>query len=409
MFRFLKIPTGQWFMDLASEINRLRDDTPTCHDLIHFNNAGFSLSPSKVVESVIEHLLLEQEAGGYEAAELAASKIDNFYLALSRMLNCQPAEIAFIENATRAWDMAFYAIPFQKGDQVITGQAEYASNYLAMLHVQKRLEIDIIVIPNDENGTICLERLQQNISEKCRLIALTHIASQVGTVQPAEEVGKIARQHGIIYLLDACQSAGQVPLDVQKLRCDLLTGTGRKYLRGPRGTGFMYASAEILERLEPPFIDIHSAHWIDENQYRFRDDAKRFENWECNVAGKIGLGVAADYACELGLENINMRIRQLARQLIVKLTEIPEVSVHERLDNLSGIVTFSKADEDAPSLQRRLRAAAINTSVSKKGNALLDTTRRGVSDVNRASLHYYNTEAEIDCLVAEIVRGQAAK
>ena len=169
----------------------------------------------------------------------------------------------------------------------------------------------------------------------------------------------------------------------------------------------MYASAEILERLEPPFVDIHSAHWIDENQYRFRDDAKRFENWECNVAGKIGLGVAADYACELGLESINMRIRQLARQLIVKLTEIPAVSVHERLDNVSGIVTFSKADEDAPTLQRRLRASAINTSVSKKGNALLDTTRRGVSDVNRASLHYYNTEAEIDRLVAEIVRGPA--
>jgi cysteine desulfurase/selenocysteine lyase len=402
-----RVQPDQILMNLDNEINRLRDDTPGCRDLVHFNNAGFSLSPSVVVESVIAHLRLEQQAGGYEAAELAAGKVDNFYRALSRMLNCQPKEIAYVENATRAWDMVFYAIPFQKGDQVITGQAEYASNYLAMLQLQKRLGIDIVVVPNCEAGTICLDTLTQSLTEKCKLIALTHIPSQVGTVQPAEEVGKIAKVHGILYLLDACQSAGQVPLDTQKLQCDLLTGTGRKYMRGPRGTGFLYASNDVLERLEPPFIDLHSAQWIDENSYRFRDDARRFENWESFVAGKIGLGVAADYACELGLENIRNRIQQLATLLVSKLTEIPAVTVHERQDNLSGIVTFSKVDEDAAALQRRLRDAAINTSVSKRGNAVLDAKRRGVGDVNRASLHYYNTEAEIDRFVDEIVRSQA--
>jgi selenocysteine lyase/cysteine desulfurase len=374
---------------------------------VHFNNAGFSLSPSVVVESVIGHLHLEQQAGGYEAAELAAGKIDNFYRAFARMLNCQPEEIAYIENATRAWDMAFYAIPFQKGDQVITGQAEYASNYLAMLQLQKRLGIDIVVIPDCAAGTICLDTLTQSLTEKCKLIALTHIPSQIGTVQPAEEVGKIAREFGILYLLDACQSAGQVPLDTQKLQCDLLTGTGRKYMRGPRGTGFLYARNQVTAQLEPPFIDLHSAQWIDENSYRFRDDARRFENWESFVAGKIGLGVAADYACELGLENIRGRIRQLASTLVSRLRDISAVSVHERDDNLSGIVTFSKADEEAAALQRRLRNAAINTSVSKSGNAVLDAKQRGVGDVNRASLHYYNTEAEIDRLVAEIAGSQA--
>jgi len=391
-------------MSLDKDINRLRGETPGCQQLIHFNNAGFSLSPAAVVENVIAHLQLEQKLGGYEAAEQAAQKTDNFYRAFARMLNCQPEEVAYIENATRAWDMAFYAIPFKPGDQVITGQTEYASNYLAMLQLQKRLGIEIVVIPDSEAGTICLDALRQNISAKSKLIALTHIPSQIGTVQPAEEVGEIARAHGLLYLLDACQSAGQVPLDTQKLQCDLLTGTGRKYLRGPRGTGFLFVNKDILDQLEPPFIDLHSAQWVDENHYQFRNDAKRFENWECFVAGKIGLGVAVDYACDLGLQNIRNRVQQLASLLVKGLGEVPEITLHEQPGNLSGILTFSKADEDAVSLQKRLRNAAINTSVSKRANAVLDAKRRGVDDVNRASLHYYNTEQEIEKFIAELSR-----
>ena len=389
-------------MKLDNKIKKLRDDTPGCQQLIHFNNAGFSLSTSAVTESVIEHLQLEQQLGGYEAAEQAGGKIDNFYQSFARMLNCRPEEIAYIENATRAWDMAFYAIAFQPGDQVITGQAEYASNYLAMLQLQKRFGIELVVIPNCEIGTICLDTLRQKINAKSKLIALTHIPSQIGTVQPAEEVGRIAKENEILYLLDACQSAGQVPLDTQKLQCDLLTGTGRKYLRGPRGTGFLFAKQDILQQLEPPFIDLHSAQWTDEDNYRIRDDAKRFENWECFVAGKIGLGIAVDYACDLGLQNIRNRIEHLAKMMVAKLEELPDITVHEQPDNLSGIITFNNADEDAAALQRRLRNSAINTSVSKRANAMLDAGRRGVEDVNRASLHYYNTEAEIDKFVSEL-------
>ncbi|MEZ5491464.1 MAG: aminotransferase class V-fold PLP-dependent enzyme [Gammaproteobacteria bacterium] len=390
-------------MELDNKINQLRSETPGCKALIHFNNAGCSFASAAVTDSVIGHLQLEQLAGGYEAANQASAQIDNFYHAFARLLNCKANEIAFIENATRAWDMAFYAVPFQPGDQVITGQAEYASNYLAMLQLQKRKGIELVVVPNDASGTLCLDTLRKRINQKTRLIALTQIPSQVGTVQPAEAVGNIAREHGLLYLLDACQSAGQIPLDVQALHCDLLTGTGRKYLRGPRGTGFLYVGNSVLDKLEPPFIDLHSAHWVDAHSYRFRDDAKRFENWECFVAGKIGLGVAADYACEVGLDGIRKRIGELAGSLVDRLAEVPGVTVHEQRDNLSGIVTFSKADEDATQLHQRLRAAGINTSIAKQANALLDAAARHVGDVNRASLHYFNTGDEIERFI-EILR-----
>jgi len=386
-------------MELDSQIERLRAETPGCGTLAHFNNAGCALTPQPVMAGLVGHLNLEQEAGGYEAADLAAGRIDNFYRAFASLLNCRSDEIAFVENATRAWDMVFYAIPFQPGDRVITGQAEYASNYLAMLQLQQRRGITIDIIPDNASGTLCLDTLKNRISPRTRLIAITHIASQVGTVQPAAQVGEIARDNDILFLLDACQSAGQLPLDTQTLHCDLLTGTGRKYLRGPRGTGFLYVNQDVLHRLEPPFIDLHSAHWIDRESYRFRPDARRFENWECFVAGKIALGVAADYARELGLARIQTRIAQLVSQLRKNLAAMPGTTVYENTANCSGIVTFSSSGEDPVTLQQRLRRAGINTSVAKRANAVVDTELRQVGDVNRASLHYYNTADEIERFV----------
>lgn len=383
-------------MTIDTLVGQLREQTPGCQHLLHFNNAGCSLAPQSVMDSVLAHLQLEQQLGGYEAADQAAGKIEKFYQAFANLLHCEPAEIAYIENATRAWDMAFYAIPFQPGDQVLTGQSEYASNLLGMRQLQERRGIEIVVVPNNDKGTLCLDTLARRINDRTRLIALTHVASQVGTIQPAEQVGHLAREHGILYLLDACQSAGQLPLDTQQIQCDLLTGTGRKYLRGPRGTGFLYVRKAILEQLEPPFIDQHSATWSGETSFRFRDDARRFENWECFVAGKIGLGAAVDYACQLGLGAIRERIARLAKILTEQLADVPGVTVHEHIDNLSGIITFSHGGEPASELQQRLRGSGINTSVARQASSKFDARLRNVGDVNRASLHYYNTEQEIE-------------
>ena len=380
---------------MSIDIRTLREDTPACARLIHFNNAGAALAPAAVTEAVLRHLAQEQYLGGYEAAIVAAGQINNFYNAFAKLLACDPSELAYAENATHAWNSLFNAIPFTAGDTILTGQSEYASNFLALLHMARRQGVKIKVIPNDSTGTIDLERLEAAIDSRVKLIALTHVPSQSGVVHPAAQVGILARSHNILYLLDACQSAGQIDLDVGALDCDMLTGTGRKYLRGPRGTGFLYIRKASMQQLEPAWIDLHSALWTSADSYKFRDDAKRFENWECYVAGKIGLGVAVDYALNIGMPVIEARVRELGATLRERLGAIDGVHVHEQGENLSGIVTFGKQGVSAAAMQHGLCAKGINSSVARLASNQLDFVQRGLSDINRASVHYYNTHEEI--------------
>lgn len=363
---------------------------------MHFNNAGASLPPQPVYQAVTDHLKLESRIGGYEAEAHAQEKLQRFYQAFARLLNCDPVEIAFIENATRAWDMVFYAIPFKPGDRILTARAEYASNYLAFLHVAKQKDLKIDVVPNDASGQISIDALEEMIDEDVKLIAITHVPTQGGLINPAEAVGQIARRHNILYLLDACQSVGQMPIDVRKIKCDMLSGTGRKYLRGPRGTGFLFIRRPLIELLEPPFIDLHAATWIDKDQFKIRNDARRFENWESYIAGRIGLATAVDYALEIGLEAIQERVQYLAALLRNRLSEFAGVVVRDLGRHRCGIVTFTKENESASALKQRLASHQINISVSPARYARLDLDSRGISELARASVHYFNTEAEID-------------
>ncbi|MDO8909577.1 MAG: aminotransferase class V-fold PLP-dependent enzyme [Pseudohongiella sp.] len=381
---------------MTMNLGLVRQDTPGCKDLVHFNNAGSSLQPRAVTEAVLHHLMLEQRLGGYEAAEAQAALSDNFYHALARLFNCAPREIAFAENSTRAWTQLLLAIPFESGDRILTGQSEYASNYLSLLHLAKTRGVRIDVVPNLDNGKICLQTLEKKLDDDVRLIALTHVASQSGVIQPVAEVGKLARKHRIFYLLDACQSAGQLQLDVNEIGCDMLTGSGRKYMRGPRGTGFMYVRHTILNYLQPQSIDLQSATWASRDHYELRDDARRFEVWEHYVAGKIGLAVAADYAFTMGMDEIENTVRSLADRLRHQIAELPGFTVHESGAELCGIVTFSSEHHSAMQIQQHLRTQHINTSVIRRQNTQLDFATRQLGDIGRASVHYYNTDTEIE-------------
>lgn len=381
------------------DLAQCRNDTPAAERLIHFNNAGCSLSPRCVTNSVFNHLKLEQELGGYEAASSADGAIMDFYNQFARLLNCSPSQIAAIENASRAWDMALYAIDWQEGDQIITVDNEYVSNYIGLLHLQQQKNIEIVLLPCNEKGQVDSNRVRDAITAKTKMIALTHVSSQRGDIQPAAEIGEIADEFDLVYLLDACQSAGQIDLDINELKCDFLCGTGRKYLRGPRGTGFLFASERMLKESRPIFADNHSALWTSPESYSFCNDAKRFETWERNVAGFIGLTEAVRYACDLGMVNIEKRVSQLARELHSKLAALPKVTVFERSTALSGIVTFQKDSASASALAQTLREAGINTSVSKQANAQLDLAVNNIGDVNRASIHYYNSSEEINRFV----------
>jgi selenocysteine lyase/cysteine desulfurase len=258
------------------------------------------------------------------------------------------------------------------------------------------------VVEDDEHGQISLDALRNRIDDDVRLIALTHVPTSGGLVNPAAEVGAIARDAGIPFLLDACQSAGQLPLDVDAIGCDALSATGRKFLRGPRGTGFLYVRRELAERVVPHVLDGRAATWTSTTEYEIAPGARRFESWEHSIATQIGLGVAVDHALSWGLEAIAARNTVLAERLRAGLSTLPGVVVRDKGLRRCAIVTFTVAGRDSEEISVRLRERAINTSVSTPAFAQFDMAPRGLTDMVRASIHYYNTEDEVDRVIAAV-------
>jgi cysteine desulfurase / selenocysteine lyase len=381
------------------DVERARAETAGVANVIHLNNAGAALLPRPVVARMIRYLEREASIGGYEAEAEAASEIESVYASIARLVGGGPDEIAICENATRAWDMAFYSLPFGPGDRILTSGVEYTSNFLAMLQVAKATGALVEVIPDAPSGELSVDALAGMLDERVRLVAVTHVPSHSGLVNPAAEVGRLTRAAGIPYLLDACQSIGQMPVDVDAIGCDMLAATSRKFLRGPRGVGFLYVRRDLADGLEPPFIDYRSARWTSRGEYRLEPGARRFENWESNVAAKLGLGVAVDYALGWGLDAIERRVVALADRLRTGLASIPGVSVHDPGPRRSGIVTFTVAGHDPDSVEAFLRSHGINVSVSDVAYHRLGLESRGLGSVVRASVHYYNTEAEVETVV----------
>jgi selenocysteine lyase/cysteine desulfurase len=377
------------------DLQRARRETPACEQVLHFNNAGASLMPQPVVEAVISHLQLEAAIGGYEAADRNRDAIARFYPAAAALIGAQPDEIAFVDSATRAWDWAFLSVPFQPGDRIVTAQSEYASNVIAFLHLAKRLDLTITVVPDDARGQIDLQALENAIDDRTRLVALTHVPSTGGLVNPAAAVGLIARKAGVLYLLDACQSVGQLAIDVEAIGCDMLAVTGRKYLRGPRGTGFLYVRRSAMAQLTPPVLDFGAATWTSRDTYEMQPDARRFETWESNVAGKIGLAVAMDYAQGWGMSAIESRVVGLAETLRLALADVPGVTVQDRGDRRCGIVTFTVDGHEPLAIKTALQAQGIHVSVAKVQATRYDLEARGLETMVRASVHYYNSEQEV--------------
>ncbi len=384
---------------MSIDVAKVRQETPGCRHVLHFNNAGASLMPSAVLGAVTGHLRLEAEIGGYEAAEAARDDLESVYHAIGDVLGCSPDEIAVTDSATRAWNMGFYGLRLSEGDRILTTQASYASNYIAFLHRVRRDGVEIDVAPSEGSGQVDVGALERLIGLKTRLIALSHVPTNGGLINPASDVGTVARAHGIPYLLDACQSVGQMPVSVDAIGCDMLSAAGRKFLRGPRGTGFLYVRSNFLHRLDPPMPDLFSAEWTGPRSYALRPDARRFELWESNKAAVIGLGTAARYALDIGLERTWERVTRLAELLRGRLDSVPGTMLRDIGRTQCGIVSFEAANRNAAAIKARLRGQSINVSVSGPGSTLLDAEARSLPPLLRASVHYYNTEEEIDRFV----------
>ena len=378
-----------------AEIKKFRAETRGTVEKIHFNNAGASLPPDKIVDTIIGYLQEEATHGGYETEYKYRDQLQNTYALIARLINANPDEVAIVENASTAWGLAFNGMTFSPGDEVITSEMEYVTNLLGFLQMKGTQQIELKVIPNDEQGNFSLTALEGAISPKTRLIAITHIPSTAGGMTPIHEIGKIARKHKILYLVDACQTAGQVPIDVAAIGCDMLAATGRKFLRAPRGTGFLYVRKEVQDQLRLPFMDGFTAKLNSTEDYTIRSDARRFELYEKNRALNLGLGAAIQYALDIGVERIWLRVRQLATRMRQQLAAIDGIKVHDIGDEKCGIVTFSVKGMDAQSVKTALADRQINVSVAGASSTLIYMNKNHLSSIVRASVHYYNNEEEI--------------
>lgn len=352
--------------------------------------------PKIVSSKVIEYLNQEQQIGGYEIASKRKNELDAFYTSAAKLIHCEPDEIARCESSTRGWQQFFYSVDFKPDDKIITTRADYGSNVVAYIHAAKKSNVQFEFIDIDNNGDLNLEHLSSLIDKRTKLISVSHVPTGGGIVNDAESIGDIAQDAGVPYLLDACQSVGHLDLDVKKLKCTALTTTGRKYLRGPRGSGFLYVARKYFQSNEPAYLEQQGVNLIDENNYELIDSAKRYENFECNFGGRIGLATAIDYANNIGTRDIEDRIFALAQRCRNNLHSIPKVSVHDQGTRQCGIVTFSVEGQIPVEIRSQLSKNGINIWVSSGPGSLIDFQRRGLDAVCRASIHYFNSEAEVD-------------
>ncbi|MFI6501819.1 aminotransferase class V-fold PLP-dependent enzyme [Nonomuraea typhae] len=386
------------------DVAALRADTPGAGDVVHFNNAGCGLPATPVLTAMVDHLRLEAAIGGYEAAAARAGHVRAFYAETAALINCAPGNIAFAGSATHAFSTALSAIPFAAGDVILTTRNDFISNQIAFLSLGKRFGVRVVHAPDLPEGGVDVAAMAELMRRhRPRLVAATHIPTNSGLVQPVAEIGRHCRELDLLYLVDACQSLGQYPIDVTEIGCDMLTATCRKFLRGPRGSGFLYVSDRVLDAgYEPLFIDMYGARWVAPDRYQPVETAARFEDWEFPYATVLGCAAAARYALEVGMDAIARRTPALAAGLRDRLAELPGVRVLDHGRELGALVTFAVEGWQAEPYKAAVDARRINSALSFRHFAQFDFGDKDVDWCLRLSPHYYNTEQEVEQVVAAI-------
>lgn len=379
-------------------IAQIRAETPHCQDKIFINSAGASLMPQQVVQTIHKYLLEEEKHGGYKVADSNAETIANFYQEAAQLVNAQPHNIAFAHDATDAYTKALSSINFQSGDVIITSEDDYSSNQIQFLSLKERFGIIVKRIKTLDNGDLDLVDFQKLIAEqKPILVAITHIPTNSGLIQDVKSIGEICAAQDIIFLIDACQSVGQRMVDVQQIKCDFLTTTGRKFLRGPRGTGFLYISDKLLNRgYRPLFIDGKGANWLTPDTFQAVTGAQRFEHWEHPYALMVGFTTALRYANTIGMQNIQQRNQTLMQRFRANLATIPTVQTFDKGSQIGNILTFRKQDKSLAQIQAIFNKHKVYHNVSTKNWGVIDYAKKGVDWTIRLSPHYFNTLAEMD-------------
>jgi len=385
---------GHKFTD--QQVAEIRHNTPGLPGRIHLDNCGSALVSRAVVEAQLGHLHLETRVGGYVAQEQQSERLSNVYHSAAKLLGGKYTDYALAGSAVDSWTKAFYSLPMGAGDNVVTAYNEYCSNYVAYLQRASRDGVEIRVARPGADGALDLDHFESLVDKRTRLISLTHVPSSSGQIAPAVKVGEIANAHEKLYLLDACQSIGQLDVNFERIGCDMATGTGRKFLRGPRGIGFLYMNEKARAEIDPVVLTNQAATWTGENSYELRSDAGVFEAWERSCVNQLGLGAAIDYLLELGPEKAYERITSLTRYMREGLAGISRVTLTCQEDAEAAIITFNKEGWTAADIKQVLEKQDIATQVASVVHTRLDLEARGIDTTARISPHYYNTVEEMD-------------
>lgn len=378
------------------ELEKMREMTPGAEKRLHLDNCGASLMPEPVINAIRSHLDEEVRMGGYVAQEQQSSAIERVYNSLSRLVGGSEQDFAITGSAVDAWTKAFYSVPMVAGDNIITAYNEYCSNYVAYLHRAQQRGIEVRVAYPGSDGQLDLAQLESLVDDRTKLISVTHVPSSSGQILPVEEIGKIAKTKDKLYLVDICQSVGQLPVNVETIGCDMATGTARKFLRGPRGMGFLYMNEKARGRIEPVVATNKSAAWVGDQEIEFRTDTALFEAWERNIGNQLAFGAAVDYLLELGLERATSEIQSRAAYLRSGLSNINKVIPTCQPDATAAIITFNKEGYDAADVKAKFHAEGVGVQVSTIEHTRLDLGARGINTTIRVSPHYYNSKDELD-------------
>jgi monomeric sarcosine oxidase len=398
-------------IDLAAE----RARTPGCQAVtgrprpVHLNAAGAALPTTEVLDAVLAHLRREAEMGGYEAAAAIQEKLRAVYTSAATMLGSPPDDIALVESATVGWQRVIGALGPQPGERILATRSTYVSMALNLLELGRQRGIEIEILPTAADGRVDLDALRAALGRPAAFVTASHVPTSSGLIEPVAEIGALSRAANVPFVLDATQSVGQLPVDVGLIGADALVATGRKFLRGPRGTGLLYVSPELRARSRSTTLDVRGTVWSGDRDYHVTDTALRLETWEASHALRLGLGVALDQLAALGVEHVAAYLDGLGRRLRAGLDSLPHITVQDPSASGGGIVTFSRAGEDPAQTQRRLALAGFAVVCVPASHGQWDLGPRGVESVVRASVHVYNGPDDVDALLSFLAESQPAQ
>jgi cysteine desulfurase/selenocysteine lyase len=381
----------------------VRADIPLLEDFIYLDAASTTPTPRPVVEAMCDyfyHYNANTGRGAYRLAVKATQEMERARENVAGFIKASPNEIIFTKNTTEAINLVARGIKFRKGDRIVVSNMEHHSNLIPWINL-KKIGVEVEIVNANQEGVIDPFDMEQVINKDTKLLAITHISNSIGSVQPVEELGKIAQETGTPYLIDAAQSAGHLELSVKDLRADFIAFPGHKGLLGPVGTGFLYCDPGIQEKMEPINLGGGTVEDVSVDGFQLTQCPNRFEGGTQNIAGYIGLGAAVNYVKRIGISKIEKHDRKLTQILYKQLKNLAGATVYGSPENIYGIVSFNMDGMDPHDLAKILDETKNICVRSGQHCAIPSLKHLGAQKTGgtvRASFHYYNTAEEIRIL-----------